>query len=154
MLANMKKVSFILVVLLCVFLTGCNNEFAKEDYNSDAAIANTSDHYAKESSVFNQYGEKYVLMVSKFDGRETLWSDTFRTDRDMDIEFSLRLSNGQAKVVHVDEDGNVTTILECMPETSTDGSVTETVSMKQGENRLKIVGYDCEDMELTMVLSE
>lgn len=27
----MKKVGFILVAALCVFLTGCNNEFAKEE---------------------------------------------------------------------------------------------------------------------------
>ena len=67
------------------------------------------------------------------------------------IDFSFSLSKGQAKIVHVDAEGNVITIIECSPETVTDGFVTKTFSLKSGKNRLKIVGSDCEDVELTML---
>ena len=70
------------------------------------------------------------------------------------INVSLSLSKGQVKIVHIDKDGNVTTVIECTPDTSTDGFVTETVSLKNGKNRFKIVGYDCEDIDLKIEYAE
>ena len=59
-----------------------------------------------------------------------------------------------AKIVYIDSKDNVTTVIECQPETSTDGFVTKTLSLKRGKNRLKIVGYDCEDIDLKMIYTE
>ena len=55
--------------------------------------------------------------------------------------------------MHIDADGNVTTLIECTPETSTDGYLTKTVSMTTGENKLKIVGFDCENIDLKMLFA-
>ena len=150
----MKKVKMILFVSLCLFITGCSNEFAREEYDSNEKISQEEDQYTKQVSVFNQKNEEYTLTVSKFDGRETLWSDTLDENQDMQIDFSFKLSKGQAKVVHIDDEGNVTTVIECSPETSTDGFVTKSISCKSGQNRLKIVGYDCEDIELIFKIGE
>lgn len=150
----MKRVLAILSVLVCLLMAGCSNEFAEKEYDSDEKISKTEDRYAKEISIFNPIDGGYSLTVSKFDGRETLWSDIIREKQDMEIEFSFTLSKGQAKIVHVDEEGNVTTVIECSPETSTEGFVTKKVSLKSGKNRLKIVGYDCEDVELKMLFTE
>ena len=147
----MKKSVILLVVLFCVFMTACSNEFAKQDYNSVEKIAGEEDHYAKESSIFNPIEGGYSLIVSKFDGYQTLWSGKVKEEQEMEIDFSFSLSDGQAKIVHIDGDGNVTTVIECSPESSTDGFVTKTISLKSGENRLKIVGYDCEDIDLKML---
>ncbi len=147
----MKKSIILLVISLCLFITACDNQFAKEDYNSVEKIAGEEDHYAKESSIFNPIEGGYSLTVSKFDGRETLWSDIVSEEQKMEIEFSFSLSAGQAKIVHIDADGNVTTVIECSPELSTDGFVTKTILLKSGENRLKIVGYDCENIDLKML---
>ena len=68
----------------------------------------------------------------------------------MEINISFHLSKGQAKIVHIDNDNNVTTVLECVPDTSTDGFVTKTIPLKSGQNRLKIVGYDCENIDLNI----
>ena len=75
-------------------------------------------------------------------------------NRSVEINVSLSLSKGQVKIVHIDKDGNVTTVIECTPDTSTDGFVTETVSLKNGKNRFKIVGYDCEDIDLKIEYAE
>lgn len=61
----------------------------------------------------------------------------------IEIEISFVLMKGQAKIVHIDAEGNVTKLIECTSENSTDGYITETVSMTSGQNRLKIVGFDC-----------
>ena len=56
--------------------------------------------------------------------------------------------------MHIDDAGNVTTIVEFTPETSAKEYVTKTVSLKSGQNRLKIVGYGCKDVEVKMVSPE
>lgn len=150
----MKKSLILLVVLLCMFMTACNNEFAKQDYNSVEKIAKEEDHYAKESSIFNPIEGGYSLIVSKFDGYQTLWSGRVEEEQEMEIDFSFTLSGGQAKIVHIDDVGNVTTVIECSPESCTDEIVTKTVFLKSGKNRLRIVGYDCENIDLEMLFEE
>ena len=58
-------------------------------------------------------------------------------------EFDLKIRN-------IDAEDNVTTLIECTPENPTDGYVTKTVSMSPGENRIKIVGFDCRNIDLKM----
>ncbi len=134
-------------------MTGCSNKFAEKEYDSVGKIVENEDRYAKKSSVFNSIDGGYSLTVSKFDGRQTLWTDTLENSQSVEIEISFVLTEGQAKIVHIDAEGNVTTLIECTPETSTDGYVTKTVSMTSGENRLKIVGFDCENIDLEMLFS-
>ena len=69
-------------------------------------------------------------------------------NQDVEIDISFSLSNGRGKIVHIDKDDNVTTVIECTPDTSTDGFVTKTLSLTSGQNRLKLVGYDCENIDL------
>ena len=150
----MKKAVTILIILLCMIMTGCSNEFARMEYDSIDKISKSEDRYVKESSIFNTIDGGYELTVSKFDGRETLWSDILDENENIEVDFSFTLSKGQAKVVHIDDDGNVTTVIACSPETSTAGFVTKTISLKSGLNRFNIVGYDCEDVELKMLFKE
>ena len=149
-----RKLKMILLCLLCLLVTACSNQFAKQEYDSDEKIAQNTDHYAKEVSVANSVNGEYSLTVSKFNGRETLWKETIKENKDIEIDFDLSLLKGQAKIVYIDSEDHVTTLIECLPETSTDGFVTKTLSLKSGNNRLKIVGYDCENIDLKMLFAE
>ncbi len=150
----LKKLKIILISLLFLLVMACSNEFARQEYNSNEKISLMNDHYAKEFSVFNSTNEEISLTISKFNGRETLWTKKLDKNRDIEINLSFRLSKGQAKIVHIDNDNNVTTIIECVPDTSTDGFVTKTISLKSGQNRLKIVGYDCENIDVKIEFSK
>ena len=147
----LKKLKYVLLVILCLCLTGCYNEYAETEYEDTEKIAATGDRYSKEISVFNHVNGEYILTVSKFDGRETLWTKSYKEASEVMLEVSLVLSEGQAKLVHIDEEDNVTTIVECTPENCAEEAVTVPVAIKKGKNRLKIVGYDCKDLELKMV---
>ena len=149
-----RKLKMILLCLLCLLVTACSNQFAKQEYDSDEKIAQGTDRYAKENSVANSVNGEYSLTVSKFNGRETLWKETIKENKDIEINFDLSLLKGQAKIVYIDSEDHVTTLIECLPETSTDGFVTKTLSLKSGNNRLKIVGYDCENIDLKMLFAE
>lgn len=150
----MKKMKFVFLMMLCLCLVGCNNEFAETEYENAEKIADSGDRYSKEMSVFNHVNGEYTLTVSKFNGRETLWTKSYKEACEVSLEVSLALSEGQAKLVHIDADDNVTTLVECTPETCSEEPVTVPVAMQKGENRLKIVGYDCKDLELKMVFDE
>ena len=150
----MEKLKVAAFSLLCLFLAACGNEFARQEYGSNEKIAQMADHYAKEGSVGRSIDGGDALTISKFNGRETLWDETIQENQDMELDVSLYISKGQAKVVHIDSDGNVTTVVECSPKDSEDGVVTKTVSLKSGQNRLKIVGYDCEEVDLKVLVAE
>ena len=102
----MKK--YFIIVLICsivclaIGLTGCGNEFAKQEYNDTEKIAQIEDSYAKDNSVFNPIDGGYSLTVSKFNGRQTLWSKTLEKSAEIEIQFDFSISSGSAKVVYID----------------------------------------------------
>ena len=150
----MKRIKYVFLMVLCLCFVGCNNEFAETEYENAEKIADSGDRYSKEMSVFNHVNGEYTLTVSKFNGRETLWTKSYKEECEVTLEVSLALSEGKAKLVHIAADDNVTTLVECTPETCSEESATVPVAMQKGENRLKIVGYDCKDLELKMVFDE
>lgn len=149
----MKKKMVLCMLACCLLLTGCNSAFAENEYDSDKKIAESADRYAKAGSVFNPIDGGYSLTVSKFDGRQTLWKDTLDEAQDVEVEITFTLTGGQGKVVHIDGEDKVTTLLEGTADTLTGETVTKNISMTKGQNRLKFVGYDCEDVELEVLFS-
>lgn len=150
----MRKVKLLTIFMICVMLTGCNNDFAERQYDSNAKIAESEDRYAKSGSVTNRYDDRVDLTVEKFDGRQTVWSKEYSENQDVEIEFSLTIISGKVKLVHIDDDGNVSTIVECTSDSIVDQTTEYTVSMKEGSNRLKIVGYDCQDIDFHMEIKD
>ncbi len=129
----MKKINQIFIIaILSISILGCNNAFAKEEYDSDSKIASSSDRYSKVSSIFNTYDDECVLTVDKFEGRETIWSDIVKEESKKEFRISFSLTAGKAKIVHIDKDDHVTTLLECTAETTTNGFVTKNVTLKKG----------------------
>ena len=133
--------TFLLLGIIMVILTGCSSAFAKKEYYDTNKIAAAEDRYSKENSVFNPIDNGYLLEVKKFDGRQTLWTKTLEDDEKINIKIKLSLSEGTVKIVHVDGDGHVTTIIECTPDECVEEYVMKTVSLKKGINRIKIIGY-------------
>ena len=148
----MKKIVlyFALVCLLC--LTGCSNAYAKEEYASLEKLASQGDRYSKEGSVFNPIEGGYSFTVSKFDGRQTLFTWHLDEDVELTMEILCSLTDGTGKLVHVDAEGNVTTLVECNKETS--AAVIKNISLKQGRNDIKFAGYDCGNVDVKMYFEE
>lgn len=151
----MKKGKLLLITVICLLMTGCSNhQTAEQAYNSTEKIAENTDWYQKVSYVGKSTDDGMSISIGEFDGTETIWKKTLENKKDVEIDFSFTLTEGQAKIVHIDADGNVTTIIESASESLTDEVVTKTVSLTDGENRFKIVGYDCRNVELEMIFTE
>ena len=148
----MKKTLILLGVLLCLCFSGCSNTYAKEEYDSLEKLSSQGDRYSKEGSVFNPIEGGYSFTVSKFDGRQTLHTWNLSEDKELSMEIICSLTDGTGKLVHVDAEGNVTTLVECDKDTS--AAVIRTISLKQGRNDIKFVGYDCEKLDLKMYFEE
>lgn len=148
----MKKKFLIFVALFVIFLIGCSNTYAKEEYNSLEKLVSQGDRYSKAGSVFNPIEGGYSFTVSKFDGRQTLYTWNIPEDKELSMEIICSLTDGTGKLVHVDADGNATTLVECDEETSV--AVIKTILLKQGRNDIKFVGYDCKNLDLKMYFEE
>lgn len=146
-----KLKAFLLLGLICVILAGCSNVFAKKDYYDTNKIAAVEDRYAKKNSASNSNDSGYSLNVEEFNGRETVWTKTLEKSEDFNVEVKLSLAEGIVKIVHVDEMGNVTTIIECTPDNCVENTM-KTVSLGNGINRIKVVGYRCRNIELKLSL--
>ena len=146
-----KLKAFLLLGLICVILAGCSNAFAKKDYYDMNKIAAVEDRYAKKNSASYSKDSGYSLNVEEFNGRETVWTKTLEKSEDINVEVKLSLAEGIVKIVHVDEMGNVTTIIECTPDNCVENTM-KTVSLGSGINRIKVVGYRCRHIELKLSL--
>ena len=151
---NIIIVLICLIVCVTIGLTGCGNEFAKQEYNDAEKIAQIEDRYAKDNSFSNHIDGGYTLTVSKFNGRQTLWSKTLEKSAEIEIQFDFSISSGSAKIVYIDCNNNVTVLIECSQNDSNEQTATKTVSLTSGLNRLKIVGYDCKDIDLKILFDE
>ena len=138
--------------MMAFLLVGCNNAYAKEEYDSLEKLASQGDRYSKVSSVFNSIEGGYSFTVSEFDGRQTLFTWRLSEDFELTMEILGSLTDGTGKLVHVDADGNVTTLVEFDKETSV--AVIKNISLKQGRNDIKFAGYDCDNIDLKMYFEE
>ena len=151
---NIIIVLICLIVCVTIGLTGCGNEFAKQEYNDAEKIAQIEDCYAKDNSFSNHIDGGYTLTVSKFNGRQTLWNKTLEKSTEIEIQLDLSISSGSAKIVYIDCNNNVTVLIECSQNDFNEQTATKTVSLTSGLNRLKIVGYDCKDIDLKILFDE
>lgn len=144
------SILFSLILCVTVSFTGCGNEFAKQEYNDDEKIVQIADRYAKNNSVFNPIEGGYSLTASQFDGRETLWEKKLEDNAEIEIQIDLNITSGNAKVVFIDSNNDITVLIERLQNDSNEQTATKTVSLTNGLNRLKIVGYDCENIDLKL----
>ncbi|RKI40960.1 hypothetical protein D7V86_10590 [bacterium D16-51] len=126
----------------------------QRNFLSHKKIAQIEDHYTKENSIFHPIDGGYSLTVSRFDGRQTLWNKKLPKKQNIKIDISFQLAKGHAKIVHIDSRGNVTTLIECSSKTSTERPVIKTVTLEKGQNWLKIVGYDCKNIDMKILFAE
>ena len=146
----MKKVALILIAAMCLMFAGCGNEFAKEEYDQ-ASMISADDRYAETGFDLTTTNNGFNVKAKKFDGRDTLWIFTEETGRNAAVTVTFSLSKGKAKLVLIDDNGDVFTVAEATGEE--DMLKGTMIYLNKGENRFKLVGYDCKNVEIELVLT-
>lgn len=147
----MKKISVLLTAAFCVLFAGCNNRFAEEEYTVTSIIA-ANDRYAETGWNSESFYNGFHVKAKSFDGRETLLTNT-NPDNAFEITAttSFSLSGGTAKIVLIDNGGNVSTVAECSVENSAQLIETQ-VTIPEGNCVFKLVGYGCKNVDIQMTL--
>lgn len=147
----MKKLLILAIAALCILLAGCNNSFAKEEYENTSKIAAT-DRYAETGSVKESFYNGFHFKAKSFDGRETLLTNTNPEGAfEITATIALSLSEGTAKLVMIDGEGNVSTLAECTAESGAQ-LVEKRITIPSGECVFKLVGHGCKEVEMQMTL--
>lgn len=136
-----------------MLFSGCSNAYAKDEFDDDTKIA-ASDRYSSTMSKTTEQTGGATFSASKFDGRYTVWTYTSTEDMAIAVNVSVGMTSGTAKVVHVDGSGKVTRLAEYESSGSekSKSSADTVVRLTKGENKIKLVGYDCKDIEMSYLL--
>ncbi len=161
----MKKLLFGLLCALsfgivCLTFSGCftikislaDDGFAQREYDDNEKIAG-EDRYSKGDAYTEHKNGRFGGTYEEFSGRKTISECPSKVDKEVSVELSLYTEKGKVKVVFVDAEDNVTTLLEYESgDTSGQYSkeITAAVKFLEGKNRFKIVGYDCEDLKVKL----
>lgn len=153
----MKKSILLLMLALCMLLSGCGSAFAKgakEGYNDDQRIAD-SEYCEVKNLKTSESNAGCTFKASTLQGWTTVWTFSADEDKAVNANVSIGLESGTAKVVHIDGSGKVTKLMEfesSPSETVTGkGSADRLIRLTKGENKIKIAGFDCKDIEMAVV---
>lgn len=153
----MKKLVLALSMALCLFLTGCNNEFAKNEYDDLSKIAANGDRYSQTMAVTKTNKTGFSLDIGSFDGRYSAFNYFSDSDREMTYNLMFEVGSGMAKIVFVDAEKNVTTIAERGNSVNdAEGVIIRegSLQLRKGRNSFKLVGYDVKNVKAEFSLSE
>lgn len=146
-----KLIALFLFCLAIVSLSGCSAD-RNSIYDDDKKIIKSADNSLSQMSVYNRSDNNFTMTARAFTGAKTVWSYNAKEEGDVTFSYSLSVSEGgNAKLVLITPDDEVIILSENVDNTVTDEMQSQTVSLKKGKHRIKIVGYD--DPKLTLLLS-
>jgi hypothetical protein len=144
-----KPLTLFVVCLIIISLSGCGSFNAA--YDDDAKIAKSGDSNSTLSFGVTNIGHELSISSVTLTGTRTIWDYNAKSDGDVSISYLLSVSEGgKAKLVLITPDNEVVILVENADNTAVSEMQSQTVSLKQGKNRIKIVGYDAPKFELKL----
>lgn len=138
--------------VLMLGMAGCDAT-TNVDYNDAKTLARSGDSYSRVNYSQTKTGGKITLSGEKFAGMDTLWKYRADEGEEAGLSYTLGVGQGKVKLVFINPDGEVITLVECQSEdgqgTSKSGECP--LPIREGENRIKLVGEDnSEDVEAVL----
>ena len=133
----MKKVLAVIFIMTLV-LTGCS---MGSIYSNEEKIAGDTNSYNLDVIEQKIDGHKFTGNI-EFEGMDTIWKYQAEEDSLIDITYLIKLTSGKAKLVLISPDGDVVEIVENTDKSDLTEASTTPLSLKKGENRIKLVAKD------------
>lgn len=149
-----KKSICLTAVVTAVLISGCVMNTGARVYDSDRAIASSSNSYNLTDYTGNQNGNTVSGSAEKLEGMDTVWSYEAEEEKEVTLSWKLNVSSGKAKFVLINPDGELTTLAECFAGEDSEQSSSGTFEIKQGENRVKLVGAENTSLEYEFTADE
>lgn len=135
-----RTVLFLLSVLLCMVIAGCDNS---KSYDDSSKISSSADSWSVNNSNQSVSNGKYSGTM-KLSGYGTVWTYTADKDEEITAEYKLNVKSGKAKFALITPDKNVSVLVE-NENKSSEGNLV--VPVRKGKNRVKLVGLNKADVE-------
>ena len=133
----MKK-ALAVVFIMILALTGCS---MGSIYSNEEKIAGDTNSYNLDVIEQKIDGHKFTGNI-EFEGMDTIWKYQAEEDSLIDITYLIKLTSGKAKLVLISPDGDVVEIVENTDKSDLTETSTTPLSLKKGENRIKLVAKD------------
>lgn len=133
----MKKALAVVFIMMLV-LTGCS---MGSIYSNEEKIASDNNSYNLDVKEQKIDGHKFTGNI-EFEGMDTIWKYQAEEDSLIDITYLIKLTAGKAKLVLISPDGDVIDIVEITDKSDLMEASTTSLSLKKGENRIKLVATD------------
>ena len=145
----MKRIIMIAVLFfITVSISGCGDN--NSVYDDDSAIAMTGDNSSTKSASSVKV-LKDLSVKATLTGSRTVWRYNANKETDVPMSYSLSVSEGgRAKLVLITPDDEVIILTENTDNTTVNEMQSQTISLKPGVNRIKIVGNDAAKFELKL----
>ena len=154
MIPIQKRLQAALLCICILLLPGCSADAFNRAYNDDTIIAGGADSKLALTSIGGWSGDEYTLRAT-MTGTQTIWSYSATEDCELPISVLLSVAEGgKAKLGLVSPDDVVTTIVENTDNTVEEEPTEITLSLKKGQNRIKLVGYDAPKLELMLIAAK
>ncbi len=135
-MTNLKRVK--VLFLLCILLLLCTSCTTSPDfYTDDIKIASEQCNYASTFQMQNIVGNEYRGDMG-FEGLATLWSSSAEAYQEVPLSYFLGVTAGQAKLVLVTAEGDLTTITEVSADQEPEQQGTLSLPLQKGKNRLRL----------------
>ncbi|AKN30383.1 50S ribosomal protein L7ae [Clostridium carboxidivorans P7] len=153
MLSKRKRTLIAAVAMVVSLLVGCSNDVADKVYDDNSKICKEYDTFGMDNS--NEKVEQGLYKANlKISGDTTIWE--YKSDKDFDLKvpYNLSVKSGKGKIVLISPDNKVTTLVEKSSKADNGGKESMMLSIKKGNNRIKLVGYKKADMNVEIHLDK
>lgn len=166
----MKKKIGIVILCVAILLIGCTGYNPADLYDNNKRIAGQGNTYNKVNYKQSEKDNTYKISCEVFEGMDTVWNYNASEDMEMKMTYNLEVEGGKAKLVLISPDGELQTIAEIVSGEedyeSSESSVTNendegnegetaevTLQLREGNNRIKLVGAADTALNLEMTFS-
>ena len=137
---DMRKMKNRFVLIFLAFLlTGCSGKNVALIYDDDNIISSNSNNFNLDIEEQRIDGEKFLAIINKMEGMDTIWSYESDEDKELDIKYLLNVNSGKFKLVLISPDNDITNIIERTKESEIKNYATNNIKIKKGLNRIKLV---------------
>lgn len=149
----MNKNKYVMIfIVLSMVLVGCSKNYMASIYNDNEKISSDANSFNLDVDKQSIDGQKSKGVIKKIEGMDTIW--TYESDKDieLDMTYLLNVVSGKLKLVLISPDSSVTTLIERSKESEVVDYATNTLQIKKGLNRIKIVANKNTSIEFNIII--
>lgn len=157
-----KKKYVVILILLSVLLIGCSknsitsiyDNYMTSIYDDNEKISSTTNSYSLNGIQQSIKGQQFKGHIKKIEGMDTIWTYESDEDKELDMIYLINVTRGKLKLVLISPDNSVTNIIERTNQSDIISYATNTLHIKKGLNRIKIVADKDTSAELDITIPD